>query len=194
MPPKFWVTWRGEKETSKISKIFQTTLRPFPSGWLAQHIAALAASLLKLWIWVQSRNRNPNFPGFGAGGHASVAEPKFRANFPSQGTWACAISCALLWGRTHHCGGSQGSRWFGTQRVFLWSEAQSAICLPLLSVTPQPTLNAFMGLGPAAWREARALLQTLLSATEPTLRDNAGLRKRWASTRPEVATRHLRGI
>lgn len=54
----------------------------------------------------------------------------------------------------------------------------SAICLPLLSVTPQPTLNAFMGLGPAAWREARALLQALLSATEPTLRDNVGLRKR----------------
>lgn len=42
----------------------------------------------------------------------------------------------------------------------------------------QPTLNAFMGLGRPAWSEARAFLQRLLSAGEPTLRDNAELRRR----------------
>jgi len=40
----------------------------------------------------------------------------------------------------------------------------------------QPSLNAFMGLGRAAWREVRAQIQRLLSADEPTLRDNAVLR------------------
>lgn len=36
-----------------------------------------------------------------------------------------------------------------------------------------------MGLGRAAWTEARAFLQKLLSASEPALRDNAELRRRW---------------
>lgn len=35
-----------------------------------------------------------------------------------------------------------------------------------------------MGLGRAAWTEARAFLQKLLSASEPALRDNAELRRR----------------
>ena len=42
----------------------------------------------------------------------------------------------------------------------------------------QPTLNAFMGLGRAAWQEARATLQKVLSADNPVLRDNADLRAR----------------
>lgn len=41
----------------------------------------------------------------------------------------------------------------------------------------QPNLNKFVGLGRPAWKEARATLQKLLSATEPTLRDNADLRQ-----------------
>ena len=41
----------------------------------------------------------------------------------------------------------------------------------------QPTLNAFMGLGPTAWREARGRLIQLLRADEPTLRDDAAVRK-----------------
>ncbi|RLW03620.1 hypothetical protein DV515_00006401 [Chloebia gouldiae] len=45
-------------------------------------------------------------------------------------------------------------------------------------VFDQPTLNAFMGLGWPAWTEARAVLQKLLSAGEPSLRDNAELRRR----------------
>ncbi|KDD73772.1 fumarylacetoacetate hydrolase [Helicosporidium sp. ATCC 50920] len=36
----------------------------------------------------------------------------------------------------------------------------------------QPTLNAFMGLGQTAWKEARATLQRLLSAKEGALRDS----------------------
>ena len=42
----------------------------------------------------------------------------------------------------------------------------------------QPTLNAFMALGRPSWREARATVQQLLSAHEPTLRDNHELRAR----------------
>ncbi|XP_042330123.1 fumarylacetoacetase [Sceloporus undulatus] len=53
---------------------------------------------------------------------------------------------------------------------------------PVLSkhhqVFEQPTLNQFMALGWEAWKEARACLQKMLSANEPTLRDNAELRKR----------------
>jgi len=41
----------------------------------------------------------------------------------------------------------------------------------------QPTLNAFMALGPTAWREARSRLTQLLSADEPTLRDDSAVRK-----------------
>lgn len=40
----------------------------------------------------------------------------------------------------------------------------------------QPSLNAFMALGQTAWRAARAQIQRLLSADEPTLRDNVTLR------------------
>ncbi|TKY72224.1 Fumarylacetoacetase protein [Spatholobus suberectus] len=42
----------------------------------------------------------------------------------------------------------------------------------------QPNLNKFVSLGRPAWKEARATLQKLLSATEPTLRDNAVLRQK----------------
>eukprot|EP00043_Microstomoeca_roanoka_P019598 m.223630 g.223630 ORF g.223630 m.223630 type:complete len:421 (+) comp17026_c5_seq1:114-1376(+) len=42
-------------------------------------------------------------------------------------------------------------------------------------VFAQPTLNAFMALGRPAWSEARQTLQQLLSADEPTLRDNHDL-------------------
>ncbi|KAJ7967776.1 putative fumarylacetoacetase [Quillaja saponaria] len=42
----------------------------------------------------------------------------------------------------------------------------------------QPNLNKFVALGKPAWKEARATLQKLLSATEPTLRDNANLRQK----------------
>nr|XP_023999680.1 fumarylacetoacetase [Salvelinus alpinus] len=53
---------------------------------------------------------------------------------------------------------------------------------PVLSnhqdVFDQPTLNAFMGLGYEAWREARRSLQQLLSAHETTLRDDVSLRSR----------------
>jgi fumarylacetoacetase len=41
----------------------------------------------------------------------------------------------------------------------------------------QPNLNAFMGLGRKAWREARSRLAHLLRADEPTLRDDAAVRK-----------------
>jgi fumarylacetoacetase len=40
----------------------------------------------------------------------------------------------------------------------------------------QITLNDFMALGKAAWAEARVTLSNLLSADEPTLRDNESLR------------------
>lgn len=42
----------------------------------------------------------------------------------------------------------------------------------------QPTLNAFMALGRPAWNEARATISRLLSADEPTLRDNTAWRER----------------
>ncbi|NGQ96134.1 fumarylacetoacetase [Brevibacillus sp. SYP-B805] len=41
----------------------------------------------------------------------------------------------------------------------------------------QSSLNAFMALGKPAWREARAIIRRLLSAEEPTLRDNHALRE-----------------
>lgn len=50
--------------------------------------------------------------------------------------------------------------------------------LPRQDVFQQPTLNAFMALGPAAWKATRQALSQLLRHDEPTLRDNAGLRKR----------------
>jgi fumarylacetoacetase len=42
----------------------------------------------------------------------------------------------------------------------------------------RPALNAFLALGRPAWREARTTISRLLSAGEPALRDNAGLRGR----------------
>jgi fumarylacetoacetase len=41
----------------------------------------------------------------------------------------------------------------------------------------KPNLNAFMGLGRKAWREARSRLTHLLRADEPTLRDDGAVRK-----------------
>uniref|UniRef100_A0A6Q2XLQ1 Fumarylacetoacetase n=1 Tax=Esox lucius TaxID=8010 RepID=A0A6Q2XLQ1_ESOLU len=65
---------------------------------------------------------------------------------------------------------------------------------PVLSdhqdVFDQPTLNAFMGLGYEAWREARRTLQLLLSANETTLRDDVNLRSR-AFVLQSTATMHL---
>src|SRR5262249_44344108 len=42
----------------------------------------------------------------------------------------------------------------------------------------QERLNQFAALGPAAWRATRAGISRLLSADEPTLRDNKALRDR----------------
>ncbi|XP_005989655.1 fumarylacetoacetase isoform X4 [Latimeria chalumnae] len=49
-----------------------------------------------------------------------------------------------------------------------------------------------MGLGYEAWKEARAVLQRLLSASEPTLRDNNELRNR-AFVPQDLAIMHLPG-
>ncbi|XP_042883991.1 fumarylacetoacetase-like [Penaeus japonicus] len=53
-------------------------------------------------------------------------------------------------------------------------------CGPALAshqhVFKEPTLNAFMGLGLAAWKEARSTLQSLLSEENPCLRDDSALR------------------
>ncbi|KAM8887809.1 fumarylacetoacetase [Synchiropus picturatus] len=65
---------------------------------------------------------------------------------------------------------------------------------PLMSknqgVFEQPTLNAFMALGFEAWKETRATLKTLLSATDSTLRDDVSLRSR-AFVHQSAATMHL---
>ncbi|XP_057579583.1 fumarylacetoacetase isoform X2 [Hippopotamus amphibius kiboko] len=65
---------------------------------------------------------------------------------------------------------------------------------PVLSqhqdVFDQPTLNSFMGLGQAAWKEARTFLQNLLSASQARLRDDTELR-RCAFTSQASATMHL---
>jgi fumarylacetoacetase len=56
-----------------------------------------------------------------------------------------------------------------------------ALNLPTLGgkhVFHQPRLNDFMALGRPAWRETRAALTRLLSAGEPTLRDNTALCER----------------
>lgn len=45
-------------------------------------------------------------------------------------------------------------------------------------VFAEATLNSFMGLGRAAWQEARSTLQRLLSAQEPLLSNNKDLRAR----------------
>ncbi len=56
----------------------------------------------------------------------------------------------------------------------------------------QPTLNQFMGLGPVAWKAARARISQLLSDNEPTLRDNGTLRDKALILRSEVEM-HLPG-
>ncbi|XP_030891096.1 fumarylacetoacetase [Leptonychotes weddellii] len=65
---------------------------------------------------------------------------------------------------------------------------------PVLSkhqdVFDQPTLNSFMGLGQAAWKEARAFLQNLLSTSHARLRDDTELRRR-AFTAQASAVMHL---
>ncbi|KAL8151258.1 hypothetical protein V2J09_021066 [Rumex salicifolius] len=51
---------------------------------------------------------------------------------------------------------------------------------PLLSASDcfhQPTLNKFISLGRPAWKEAREVIQKLLSADEPCLRDNKHLQE-----------------
>src|SRR5206468_2190184 len=42
----------------------------------------------------------------------------------------------------------------------------------------EDSLNSFLGLGRPAWRKTRQILQHLLSADTPTLRDDARLRER----------------
>ncbi|MEE9296636.1 MAG: fumarylacetoacetate hydrolase family protein, partial [Phycisphaerae bacterium] len=42
----------------------------------------------------------------------------------------------------------------------------------------EPSLNKFMARGRVAWREARAVINRLLREDEPTLRDNADMRRR----------------
>lgn len=64
---------------------------------------------------------------------------------------------------------------------------------PILSrhagVFAQPTLNAFIELGPEAWAEARAVLQRLLSAREGALRDAPrAVRERVLFSRPDAAS------
>lgn len=46
------------------------------------------------------------------------------------------------------------------------------------NVFKQPTLNDFMGLNHRAWKEARETIQTVLSAENPILQNDDGLRKR----------------
>ncbi|XP_029430440.1 fumarylacetoacetase isoform X2 [Rhinatrema bivittatum] len=60
----------------------------------------------------------------------------------------------------------------------------------IFSTEAEPTLNKFMGLGHKAWKEARECLQDLLSARNPTLRDNKELRER-VLVLQVLATMHL---
>lgn len=57
-------------------------------------------------------------------------------------------------------------------------------------VFQKQTLNEFMGLGSAAWKEARSRLQSLLSADNPCLRDDKALRAK-AFVSQSSATMHL---
>jgi len=60
----------------------------------------------------------------------------------------------------------------------------------LAEALSQDALNALMGLGRAAWTEARQTIQQLLSADDATLRDNAELREK-ALVPQSTATMHL---
>jgi len=51
----------------------------------------------------------------------------------------------------------------------------------------QPTLNAFMGLGPAAWASVRETLRTLLRADTAALRDEESLRQQVLYPRADVS-------
>jgi fumarylacetoacetase len=53
----------------------------------------------------------------------------------------------------------------------------------------EPSLNAFLAMGRPAWREARQRIAELLSADEPELRDDAGLRD--AALRPAASAQML---
>ncbi len=64
---------------------------------------------------------------------------------------------------------SQETSWFSGPEL---SQPRAA------NVFKQPTLNAFMALGKAAWKEARVFITRILSADEPFLRDNNDLRSR----------------
>jgi fumarylacetoacetase len=60
-------------------------------------------------------------------------------------------------------------------------EDQGLLALPSLrnrKVFAQATLNQFMALGAAAWRDVRGAISQLLNQDEPTLRDNPSLRGR----------------
>lgn len=79
-------------------------------------------------------------------------------------------------------------------QILILSVIKSLFQGPILSkhqhVFDQPTLNAFMALGPEAWKETRRTLQALLSANESTLRDDCELRTR-AFVPQSAATMHL---
>ncbi|EGW13581.1 Fumarylacetoacetase [Cricetulus griseus] len=68
---------------------------------------------------------------------------------------------------------------------------------PVLSkhqhVFDETTLNSFMGLGQAAWKEARASLQNLLSASQARLRDDKELRQRQANIIQPCSGLHVGG-
>jgi fumarylacetoacetase len=59
-------------------------------------------------------------------------------------------------------------------------EEKGLLALPSLQnrkVFARPTLNEFMALGASAWRDVRSAISQLLNRDEPTLRDNASLRR-----------------
>src|SRR5438067_3918248 len=51
------------------------------------------------------------------------------------------------------------------------------------------TLNEFLALGPAVWREVRGNISRLLRSDEPALRDNAALRERSEEHTSELQSR-----
>ncbi|MFL5240542.1 MAG: fumarylacetoacetase [Gemmataceae bacterium] len=68
-------------------------------------------------------------------------------------------------------------------------DEQNLLSTPSLAgrrVFTESSLNAFMALGPPAWREARQTISRLLRNDEPTLRDNGPLRERALVTLAEV--------
>src|SRR5206468_12348882 len=54
---------------------------------------------------------------------------------------------------------------------------------PAYEVFAQPSLNAFMALGPAVWTKTRAAISALLRHDNPRLRDDKPLRRDRKSTR-----------